>query len=183
VALPPDGLLADPARLAVLLGVPADDPKLIEALREASGRFIGAVRWPVRRTEGYTVTVYGTGSSLLLLPVAELSDVDQVLVDGTAVTDYQVRRDIGALRRTGCAVWEDWAEVTVTCTCGYDPIPEDIQSAVTDQARTKKTVRPGIQTVQAGGESITYGAQAVVGVTDEWTTAVTSHRLNRGDRA
>lgn len=183
MTLPADGLLADPDRLALLLGVPADDPKMLEQLRQASGRFVGEVHWPVRYTEGYTVTVYGTGSALLLLPVRELGAVDQVMVDGAAVTDYQVRRDIGALRRTNCGVWDDWAEVDVTLACGYDPIPEDVQAAVIDQARTIRTVRPGVQTVQAGGESITYGVQAVVGVTAQWSKAVTTYRINRGDRA
>lgn len=181
VALPPDGLLAFPEDLAVWLPVPADDPKLLAALTAASRRFAGAVRHPVARVTGDTVTLYGDGTDRLLLPAAPVVAIAQVLLDGAAVTDYRVRRDAGVLRRDGCGSWPDWAEIEVTYDHGWDPIPVDVQEAVIDQARTIYRVQPGVQTVQAGGESITYGLQAAVGVTSQWTAAVEAHRLNRGD--
>jgi hypothetical protein len=185
VVLPPDGLLADPARLAAWLPVPADDPKLLEALRSASSRFAGAVRHPVRLVTGDTTTLYGDCTDRLLLPAAPVLVVTSVTVDGVALaagTEYKVRRDAGVLRRIG-GVWDDWAEVDVVWDHGYDPIPEDVQEVVIDQARTIFRVQPGVQTVQAGGEAITYGAQAAVGVTSQWSTAVEKYQLNRGDSA
>lgn len=179
--LPPDGLLAFPDDLAVWLKVPASDPGLLAALKAASRRFAGAVRHPVRLVEGDTVTLYGDCTARLLLPAAPVVSVDQVLLDDAPITDWRVRKDIGVLRRDGR--WPEWAEVVVTYAHGYDPIPEDIQEAVIDQARTIWRVVPGVQTVQAGGESITYGVQAAVGVTSQWTAAVEAHQLNRGDRA
>jgi hypothetical protein len=184
MALPPDGMLADPARLAVWLPVPADHPKLLEALLAASSRFVGAVRHPVRLVTGDTVTLYGDCTDRLLLPAAPVTEVTAVRVDGVLLetSEYRVRKDVGVLRRTGGA-WEDWAEIEVTYSHGEDPIPEDVQEVVIDQARTIFRIQPGVQTVQAGGESITYGAQAAVGVTSQWTAAVEAHRLNRGDSA
>jgi hypothetical protein len=154
-------------------------------LRAASSRFVGAVRHPVRLVENDTVTLYGDATDRLLLPAAPVVTVTAVTLDGdplTPGTHYRVRRDAGILRRIG-GVWPDWAEVSVTYSHGYDPIPEEIEEAVIDQARTIYRVQPGVQTVQAGGESITYGAQAAIGVTSQWTAAVENYRLNRGDRA
>ncbi|MFF8879606.1 mobile element protein [Streptomyces flaveolus] len=185
MALPPDGLLADPARLAAWLPVSAEDPKLLEALRAASSRFVGAVRHPVRLVENDTVTLYGDGTDRLLLPAAPVVSVVSVDLDGDPLalgTGYRIRRDVGILRRCG-GVWPDWGEVTVTYSHGYDPIPDEIEEVVIDQARTIYRVQPGVQTVQAGGESITYGAQAAIGVTSQWSEAVAAYRLNRGDRA
>lgn len=184
MALPPDPYLADPAALAVWLPVAADDPKLLAALSAASTRFAGACRHPIRAVSGDVVTLYGDCTDRLLLPGAPVLTVTSVTVDGdplTAGTDYKVRRDAGVLRRMGSA-WPDWAEVTVTYDHGYDPIPEDISEVVIDQARTIFRVQPGVQTVQAGGEAITYGAQAAVGVTSQWSAAVEKYQLNRGDR-
>ncbi|MFD7410623.1 mobile element protein [Kitasatospora purpeofusca] len=181
MALPPDGLLADPARLAVWLGVPADDPQLLAALAAASARFRGAVRHPVTAVTGATVHLYGDGTDRLALPAAPVTAVTSVTVDGQAVTDWRLRRDIGVLRRTSACGWPDWAEVVVVCDHGHDPVPDDVQEAVLDQARTVYTVQPGVQTVQAGAESVTFGAAAATGVTAQWTTAVENHRLQRGD--
>lgn len=186
MALPPNPYLADPADLAVWLGAPADDPKLLAALSAASRRFAGAVRHPVRLIANDTVTLYGDCTDRLLLPAAPVTAITSVTVDGTALaagTDYRVRKDAGILRRMGGAVWPDWAEVDVVWSHGYDPIPDDIAEVVTDQARTIYRVQPGVQTVQAGGESITYGVQAAVGVTAQWSAAVEKYRLNRGDSA
>lgn len=184
MALPPDGMLADPARLAIWLPVSADHPKLLEALRAASSRFAGAVRHPVRLVTGDTVTLYGDCTDRLLLPAAPVTAVTEVRVDGVLLeaSGYRVRKDAGVLRRMG-GVWEDWAEIEVDWSHGWDPIPDDVQEVVIDQARTIFRVTPGVQTIQAGGESVTYGVQAAVGVTSQWTAAVEAHRLNRGDGA
>lgn len=184
MALPPDGFLAEPDELAKWLPVPADHPKLLEALRAASRRFAGAVRHPVRLVVADVVTLYGECTDRLPLPAAPVTEVTSVRVDGVLLdpSGYRVRKDAGILRRMG-GVWEDWAEVEVLWSHGYDPIPQDIQEAVIDQARTIYRVQPGVQTVQAGGESITYGAQAAVGVTSQWQAAVDAYQLNRGDGA
>lgn len=180
MTLPPEGLLAEPDDLAAWLKLDASDPSLLAALKAASRRFAGAVRHPVRLVPDDDITLYGDGTARLLLPAAPVVSVTQVLLDDEAITDWRVRKDIGVLRRS---CWPDWSEVAVTYTHGYDPIPEDIQEVVIDQARTIWRVQPGVQTIQAGGESITYGVQAAVGVTAQWTTAVDAYRLNRGDHA
>lgn len=181
MALPPDGLLAFPAELAVPLKVPADDPLLLFALTAASRRFKGAVRHPVLRVTDDTVTLSGDGTNRLLLPAAPVNAITSVEVDGEPVTDYKVRRQAGVLLRTSGCGWPDWAEITVLYDHGYDPIPEDVQEVVLDQARAIYRVQPGVQTMQAGGESVTFGATAATGVTSQWTAAVEAYQINRGD--
>lgn len=179
----PTDYLADPEDLAAWLPVPADDPKLLAALKAASRRFRGAVRHPVAAASTSTLVLDGNGRESILLPAAPVTAVSAVALDGTALvegTDFQWSAD-GYLRRLG-GLWPGRLRcLEVTYSHGYAEIPEDIQEAVIDQARAMYRVQPGVQTIQAGGESITYGAQASVGVTSQWSQAVARHQLNRGD--
>lgn len=177
--------LADPAELAAWLPVGEDDPKLLAALRAASRRFRGAVRHPVNLTAGDTVTLDGRGSESILLPTAPVVSVTSLLLDGEELADgagFAWSED-GFIRRL-CGYWPDRLRcITVTYDHGFAEIPDDIQEVVIDQARSMYRVQPGVQTIQAGGESITYGAQAAVGVTAQWSAVVEKYQLNRGDRA
>ena len=175
--------LADPADLAVWLGVPADDAKLLQALGAASSRFRGAVRHHVSFVAGDTVTLDGNGKESLLLPAAPVTAVTSVMVDGAALvydTDYRWSED-GFLRRVG-QFWPDKLRcIEVVYSHGYQLIPEDIAEVVIDQARAQYTVRPGLTSMTVGGQSVGFGAQASIGVTSQWTTMVEKYRINHGD--
>lgn len=180
--------LADPADLAVWLRVPADDQLLLAALKAATRRFRGAVRHPVTAVEDDTIVLDGNGRDAILLPAAPVTAVTSVLLDGTELvegTDYAWSAD-GYLRSLGCAVWPARLRcLRVVYSHGHDPaaIPEDIQEAVIDQARSMYRVQPGVQAYTAGSESVTFGAQASVGVTAQWSAAVAAHQLQSGDSA
>lgn len=178
--------LADPADLAVWLGRPVDDPLLLAALKAATRRFRGAVRHKVTAVEGDTIVLDGNGRDAILLPAAPVTAITTVLLDGEELvegTDYEWSAD-GYLRRPGCLLWPARLRcLSVTYDHGHDPIPEDIQEAVIDQARSLYRVQPGVQAYTAGSESVTFGAQAAVGVTSQWAAAVAAHKLNRGDDA
>jgi hypothetical protein len=175
--------LADPADLAVWLGVPADDAKLLQALGAASSRFRGAVRHHVSFVAGDTVTLDGNGKESLLLPAAPVTAVTSVRLDGEVLiydTDYRWSQD-GFLRRVG-RCWPDKLRcVEVVYSHGYQQIPEDIAEVVIDQARAQYTVRPGLTSMTVGGQQVGFGAQASVGVTAQWTTMVEKYRINHGD--
>ncbi|MCX4661497.1 mobile element protein [Streptomyces uncialis] len=180
--MPAAPYLADPAVLAALLEVPADDPRMLTALRLASARFRGAVRHPVSLVENDTVFVDGTGRATLPLPAAPVVRLGPVIVDGTVLTGVRVRRSSGVLLHPdGC--WPEWAEITVTYDHGHDPVPDDIAEAVIDKARALHDVVPAVQQITTGSESVSFAAVATVGTTDQWRTAVEAHRLNRGDGA
>jgi hypothetical protein len=175
--------LADPNELATWLGVPADDPKLLAALRAATRRFRGAVGHDVDLVADDDVTLDGNGRESLLLPVWPTTDVasvmldDELLVDGT---DYSWS-EAGVLRRLGGSVWPDRLRcVKAVYTHGWGSIPGDIQEAVIDQARTTFTVVPGVQSRAVGGQSVTFGATAAVGVSDQWSRAVARHKVRTG---
>ncbi|MFV8127539.1 mobile element protein [Streptomyces syringium] len=176
-------LLADPAELAVWLCKPADDPKLLAALRAATRRFRGAVGHAVTLVAGDTVCLDGNGREALLLPVWPTVAVALVELDGTALvagTDYDWSES-GILRRLGCQYWPDRLGcVSVTYTHGWAQIPDDIAEAVIDQARSLYTVVPGVQSKAVGGQSVTFGAQAAVGVTSQWSAAVARHQVRTG---
>jgi hypothetical protein len=181
-----DDLLADPVELAEWLNVDVSDPLVTAALRAASRRFRGAVGHHVSKVVGDTVTLDGDGTRVLLLPAVPVTAVTSVTVTGTALvagTDFEWSDDGMLERLNGCGWPCRYRSVTVVYDHGWDPVPEDIQEAIIDQARSGYRVLPGVQSIQAGGESVTFGAAASVGVTSQWTKAVTRYRINRGDRA
>lgn len=176
--------LADPADLAVWLGVPDTDSKLLAALNAASSRFRGAVRHPVSVVDGDTITLDGNGRESLLLPAAPVTAVGSVELDGEPLVDgegFSWSQD-GFLRRLG-GCWPDRLRcIEVVYSHGYDTVPEEIAEVVIDQARALFAVLPGIQTRTVGGQSVTFGTQAAIGVTAQWTQVVERYRLNSGDR-
>lgn len=176
--------LADPEDLAVWLGVPASDTKLLQALAAASNRFRGQVRHPVSFVADDTITLDGHGTSSILLPAEPVTAIAGLSLDGVELvdgTDYEWSQD-GYVRRLNY-LWPNRLRcIEVTYSHGYADIPPDIAEAIVDQARAQYVVRPGVQTVQVGGQSVGFGAQASVGVTKQWSEAVARYRLNRGDR-
>ncbi len=99
------------------------------ALEAASDAVRAAAGVPIARTSS-TVRVLGGPSRLLSLPGPVVS-VDEVIVDGSPVTDYRVWPD--GLRRA-CGWGHDLSEVEVTMTFGYDPVPADIVELVCELA-------------------------------------------------
>ncbi|MCD9196072.1 mobile element protein [Streptomyces albireticuli] len=176
-------LLADPAELAVWLGRPADDPKLLAALRAATRRFRGAVGHPVTLVAGDTVRLDGNGREVVLLPVWPTAAVASVKLDGVllvAGTDYEWSES-GILRRLGGQCWPNRLGcLEVVYTHGWAQIPDDVAEAIIDQARSLYTVVPGVQSKAVGGQSVTFGAQAAVGVTAQWSAAVARHQVRTG---
>lgn len=168
--------LADPEELAVWLGVPASDPKLLAALTAATRRFRGAVGHEVDLVAADAVTLDGNGRESLLLPVWPTTSVSSVVLDGVTLvegTDYSWS-EAGVLRRLGCLVWPDRLRcLEVVYGHGWQPIPDDIQEAVIDQARTMRTFMPGLKSKAVGGQSATFSS----GVSEAWTTAVIRHKV------
>lgn len=173
--------LADPAELAERLGRPADDPKVAARLRAATRRFRGQVHHPVTQVVDDVVVLDGNGRESVLLPVWPTTAVAQVLLDGVELTegvDYSWS-EAGMLRRLGCHRWPDrlgCLQVTHTHGWPVDAIPDDVVEAVLDQAEAMSNIRPGITQMTTGGQSLTFGTQAAVGVTDTWAKAVARHR-------
>ncbi|WP_394621297.1 hypothetical protein JNUCC0626_20030 [Lentzea sp. JNUCC 0626] len=181
-----DELLADPAELAALTGLPADDSRLVAALVAASRRFAGAVRCPIRRVEQDEVVLDGNGTTSLLLPAAPVTAVHLVELDGVALdaasvqwsADGLVERTTPWPRRRRC--------LRIVYSHGYDPVPGMVSDAVTQAAHIALNSEPGMSTLAVGGMSVSWsttfgGAQA--GATEAWSQAVERYRLNRGDRA
>ena len=177
-----DPQLAALTDLALLTGLPQSDPRLELALRRASNRFRGQVNHPVHAVEGDEITLNGNGTDTLLLPAAPVNGTPTVLVDGVPVADFTIDRNSGVLRRNGC--WPDGlGNIRVTYNHGWATIPGDIEDAILEQAQIVATTLPHLQQESAGTNSVTYGAQATIGVTQKWTDAVEKYCLGEGDRS
>lgn len=73
------------------------------------------------------VTLWPSGTSLLLLPSLHVTDVASVTEDGTELDDYQWT-EAGVLTR-GCWRWVT-SPVVVTFTHGYDTVPPEVTAVV-----------------------------------------------------
>lgn len=174
--------LASGDDLATLLDVPVTDGKLLLALRRASDRFRGAVRHPVSLIVDDVVLLDGDGSQALILPAAPVIGTPTVKVADVLVTDFSVSSRHGVLRRK--AGWsDDLGNIEVTYTHGYENIPGDIQDAVLEQAELQFQILAGVTQMSLGSQSVAFGTKATVGVTQRWSDAVETHRLNRADRS
>lgn len=100
-----------------------------------------------------TITLYGNGSDLLLLPELPVTAVSAVVVDGvtlTETTDYMWRPS-GILRRTYGAAWAD--EVSVTYSHGYAAaaLPDALRK-VSVQAAARVWTNPASVTSETIGD-------------------------------
>ena len=174
-------LLASPADLAVRLHVAPTDPDLLLALQRASGRFVGEAGHPIVLVENDETWLSGDGSRSILLPAFPVVGDLMIEVDGVTVTDWEVDRRDGRLRRYA-GVWRDGlGNIHITWTHGWAEIPADIQDAVLEQAETQFHAIAAIASTSAGGESITFSAQAALGVTNRWSDTVARHRVGGGE--
>ncbi len=177
----PAPYLATVEQLATLTGLPTTSPKLLLALDRASNRFRDAVGHPVHLVTDDVIWLDGDGTDTLLLPAAPFTTIS-VEVDGAPVTDYKPARRSGILRRAGG--WPDGLEnIEVTYTHGYATIPGGIVDAVLEQAEMQAMVAGYVESEAAINQSVKYGQQATVGVTQRWTDAVEKYSLGRGDRS
>ena len=174
-------LLASPADLAVRLHVASTDPDLLLALQRASGRFIGESGQPIVLVENDETWLSGQDSRTLLLPAFPVIGTPTIKINGETVTDWDIGRERGILRRKG-GVWPDGLDnIHIKWTHGWAEIPADIQDAILEQAETQFHAIAAIASTSAGGESITFSAQATLGVTNRWAEAVTRYRVGGGD--
>lgn len=180
----PAPYLATPEKLATLTRLQPSSEQLLLALERASDRFRDAVGHPVHLVEDDEIWLDGDGTDTLLLPAAPFTTIT-VELNGAALVaglGYQTNRRAGILRRPGG--WPDGLEnIKVIYTHGYTVIPGGIVDAVLEQAATQALVLAHIAAESAGGQSATYGAQAMVGVTTKWTEAVEKYSLGRADRS
>lgn len=179
-AVATDDYLAEPADLGTLLDKPADDPKLLLHLRSASSRFRGAVGHRVTLVADEQITLDGNGRESLLLPVWPTTAVTSVHLDGELLVegaDYQWSHD-GLLRRLGCWHWPNRLRcLHVVYSHGWAVIPEDIAEAVLDKAAAMAAIPIGVASKAVGGQSVTFGAQQAIGVTEQWSQAVNRHKI------
>lgn len=124
--------LATTADLADL-GVDTSDAALTDAaLAAATDSVRDAAGVPISQTTS-TVTIQGTRSQWLDLPLSPVVGVASVSIDGDPVSDYKVVS--GALWRR--AYWSPCGEpslVTITATHGFIEVPADIKLLVAQLA-------------------------------------------------
>jgi hypothetical protein len=179
----PNPTLATPEHLALLLGLPENDPRVTLALRRASDAFADAVGYPVHEVVDDQVLLRGDGSPELLLPARPVSQASVAIADTTETADTApgaallLDTRLGVLTRR--AGWPAGAPVLVTYTHGWAEIPGGIVDVVLERA---VHVAESLGVYQSTGPfSITSAAAG--GVTQRWADSVERYRIGAGDRS
>lgn len=183
--LPP---LAEPADLADVLGEPDTDARVVAAIRRASNRFRGAVRWHVSAVADRVVTLDGNGRGSLRVPARELTACAVSLRTPGGLVELVEGRDFdwsgdGIVDRVGGLWPAQRRAVVVTYSGGFDPVPEDVQEAVIDQAEVMFRVPRGLSSLQVGGVTESFGVRESTGLAEQWVAAVMAYRIGVGDRS
>lgn len=167
--------LADPATLASKVDAEPGDQKVTSTLRRVSDRFRGAVHHPVHLVNDDLVFLSGDGGPALKVPATPIVGTPTVTVNGAEVTDFQIGRAAGLLRRPHG--WPDGLEnVAVEYSHGYPMIPADIQDAVLEMAEIAYTLKYGVDTIASSGDSVRFiQALAAGGTTPAWQDAVAKY--------
>lgn len=118
-----------------------------------------------------TVTLYGTGTGVLLLPEIPVTAVSTVVDwDGSTLTfdtDYRWTTQ-GVLIRLTAATWRAGGHIiTVTYTHGYASTPADLQAVTVEAAaRAWSTPAGAVKAETIGSYSVTYdtGSTATSGL-------------------
>lgn len=174
-------LLASPADLAERLHAASTDTGLLLALRRASARFVDEVGHPIVLVKNDETWLSGDGSCSILLPAFPVVGDPTIHIDGVAVTDWEIGRARGLLRRKA-AIWPDGLDnIRIVWSHGFASIPAGIQDAVLEQAETQYYAITAVASRSAGGESITFSAQASLGVTQRWSDAVSRYSIGGGE--
>lgn len=123
------------------------------ALTKAEAAVRAYCRWHVAPVKPDTVTLWGVGDGVLLLPSLHVVSVESVTVDGEPVTDFEWREH-GTLHGAG---WR--GRVEVSFTHGYDaesPAFEVVRGTILAVAARAKVSPSGVVRAQVGQVSETY---------------------------
>jgi len=128
-----------------------------------------------------TITLYGDGSELIMLPERPVTAVDTVLLDGQPVTPIDWRTN-GALRRVlypgsqyanqQVWCWPRGVPVQVTYTHGYTAVPNTIKAVALELAAAAY-MNPSAATSQTAGP---YTMTIAATLSDEQRTRLDRYR-------
>ncbi|MSS84488.1 hypothetical protein FYJ24_06865 [Actinomycetaceae bacterium WB03_NA08] len=135
----------------------AGDPRLDVACDAASAAVRRYCRWHVAPVIEETITVDGSGGSVLRLPSQHVVDVLEVKVSGVPVSADQFSWSVaGLLELHGKRFPKRYRSVEVTLRHGYDYVP-DLSAIASQVARFALASPMGRTREQAGQISVSWG--------------------------
>lgn len=146
-----------------LLGEPRGD-MLLDA---ASAAVRGYCGWHIAPSLTETLTLDGSGGQVQTLPTLHLTDVTEVLQNGTAVDLATVQWSAAgylwrpcAWSTPGCIGAPLLRGVTVAIVHGYTPVPAELVAVVCSVAARAAVSPTGVVREQTGPFSVTYSQTA-----------------------
>lgn len=116
----------------------------VERIRERCG-------WHIAPEVTETVTVDGSGGSVVVLPTLRLNDLVSITDDGTAVTDPEWSRS-GVVRRY-CWTYK-LRGVVAEMTHGFEVWPYELEKLAAEMAATSTPV--GVKSVTSGSHQVMF---------------------------
>jgi hypothetical protein len=172
------------AELAEVLQQDLDMATATELASLASDAVRGEIQQTITAVTGDTVTVYGDGNELLVLPELPVTGVTGVSVGGTALNvgeyEFRARGQLLRLALAGTAdsspvyyCWPAGTPVTVTYDHGYATVPGAIKSVALEIALATYANPSQVMSESVASYSVTYafaggatGQVAQFGLTD-----------------
>ncbi len=152
--------LATVRELEIHLQRDLDDPEAAEqSLTLASGVVRAYCGWTVS-LDTTTFFVSGDGSALLSLPTLNLISITQLAIGGTVIapgaSGYPTMSRKGQLWR-GIG-WPPHVDVQITCTHGFDPVPDLVKLVTLDVAARQLSNPEGLVSATTGPVTRTYAS-------------------------
>jgi len=153
-----------------------------DAFGAAAEQIRNFCNWHVAPVVTETVTFDGTGSALLMLKSLRVTAVGEVLVNGSAVTDYTWSKG-GYLWRSagwgGCNYPDGYllGSITVTFTHGYETCPAELRAVL--QLMSTQGMQTAPVSVQVGNVRVQQSPAQTAGVlgTDAFVSTLNRYRV------
>ncbi|MFE2936668.1 hypothetical protein [Streptomyces sp. NPDC059278] len=151
-----------------------DEPAAEEVIKAAEMVIRGGLGQVIDQVQGDILHLVGTGHRVLNLPEMPVTAVTSVTVDDQALTkgvDYRWNR-YGILTRLG-ACWPLDADVEITYTHGYEPIPPLlVQVCLQVAGRAWVNPKEAVSSESLGDYSVSYDKQRTGQALTEYETRI-----------
>lgn len=160
------------------LATPDDWPKYVsmpapehaeELLDAATANITDYCEWPIARTV-VTGEVYdGPGGRVLTLLTMGLASVEEVRVDGEAVTDFRMSPRYAQLQRIDGMWPEGFGRIEVGYTAGFDPVPASLVKLCVQLAARGASVPLAMASETVDRRTVRFREAAAVTGFDAWS--------------
>ena len=133
-----------------------------ELLDAAAANIIDFAGWPIGPHTVEAEEYDGEGQRVLTLRALAVASVDEVRVDGAAVTDWRLSRRYGQLERSSGSWPCGFGRIQVDYVAGFDPVPPNLVKLTVELAAKASSVPLDVSSETMDRRTIRYREAAAV---------------------